>query len=81
MKIELKKETDKTEINVGDAIVFNGGTVRILVETSKGYGSYGPMEGRVYFDTYKTITELMNAYEKRDIERIIKKDKLKIVEV
>lgn len=81
MKIELKKEINKTKINVGDAIVFNSGIIRIIVETPKGYGAYGPVEDKVYYGTCDTIAQIINSYDENDIERIINKDNLKIVEI
>lgn len=79
MRIELRKQND--DIKVGDAVVFKNGEVRIIVETNRGYGAYAPEEDKVYYDSSKTITDLMRCYVKDNISRIIKRRNLKIVEI
>lgn len=78
MIIELKSNTN--EIELGDAIVFDDGSIRIIVMTNKGYGTYDPKDSMIYDDASHSIKELIEEYNMNNT-RIIKKRNLKIVEM
>lgn len=78
MIVELKSNTN--EIELGDAIVFDDGLIRIIVMTNKGYGTYDPKDNMVYNDASNSIKELIEEYNMNNT-RIIKKRNLKIVEM
>lgn len=79
MQIELRDNSNQLE--AGDAIVFNTGIVRIIVEVDGKYGAYAPEEDRIYYSESKSVSNLISRYCERDISRYIKKHNLKIVEV
>lgn len=81
MLVELKENTEVCRFREGDAFILKGKGMRIIIKTSNGYGSYSPAEDRIYYETSKTIGDLLDNYNQTIIERVIRREKLKIVEV
>ena len=70
MKVTLKDTTCNIEAELGDAIVFEDNSIRVIVRSSKGYSVYCPENDMVYYKA-DTIEELLERYDK--IIRVIKK--------
>lgn len=81
MIIEVKDNVKKTEISIGDAIVFINGDIRIIIATSQGFGAFDPKDCRTYYESSSSIRYLMSKYCESDIVRYIRKDNLKLMEV